>query len=98
MVETSDDTFIDDLTCKTDYEIPLYFRETFNENANFMGTQTFESLFFEDNYKNVNNSINSDNLEEDSKDSKVSKDSDYTNYITICNKFLVSLLLLELIQ
>ena len=97
MVETSDDTFIDDLTCKTDYEIPLYFRETFNENANFMGTQTFESLFFEDNYKNVNNSINSDNLEEDSKDSKVSKDSDYTNYITVFNKFLVGLLLLELI-
>ena len=56
MVETFNDTFIDDLTCKTDYEIPLYYRDTFNENANFMGTSTFESLFYKENSNNNDNS------------------------------------------
>ena len=59
MVETKNDTYIDDLICKTDYEIPLYFREAFNQNAEIMGTETFEQLFSVDSYDSTN--PNSDN-------------------------------------
>ena len=45
IIKSDDDTFIDDLTCKTDYEIPRYFRNTFNENSEIFGTPTkFEDL------------------------------------------------------
>lgn len=45
IIKSDDDTFIDDLTCKTDYEIPRYFRNTFNENSEILGTPTkFEDL------------------------------------------------------
>ena len=58
MVETKNDTYIDDLTCETDYKIPLYFREAFNQNAEMMGTETYEQLFPIDNSDNINSDEN----------------------------------------
>ena len=55
MVETKNDTYIDDLICETDYKIPLYFREAFNKNAEMMGTETYEQLFSINNTDNINN-------------------------------------------
>ena len=61
MVVTKNDTYIDDLICKTDYEIPLYFRNTFNQNAKMMGTETYEQLFPGDNSDDTDNSDDKNN-------------------------------------
>jgi hypothetical protein len=45
IVQSQNDTFIDDLTCKTDYEIPKYYRLAYNENSGIFGTsKKFEDL------------------------------------------------------
>ena len=45
MIETKNDTYIDDLTVTTDYEIPRHFRDSFNENARIFNISTFEEKF-----------------------------------------------------
>ena len=60
IIKSDNDTFIDDLTCKTDYEIPKYYRIAYNENSEILGTPIkFQDL--------IANSENSDSLEESSK-------------------------------
>ena len=45
IIQSQNDTFIDDLTCKTDYEIPKYYRLAYNENSDLLGTsEKFEDL------------------------------------------------------
>ena len=65
MIETQNDTYIDDLIVKTDYKIPNYFRDIFNENAEIFGTIKYENLVEkttdenqENNKNNVNNNKN----------------------------------------
>ena len=58
MIETISDTYIDDLTVKTDYEIPHYFKNNYNENAELFGTLDYKEL---DNYINTNNKENVNN-------------------------------------
>ena len=45
MIETKNDTYIDDLVVKTDYTIPRYFRDIFNQNSDIFGTIKYENLF-----------------------------------------------------
>ena len=45
MIETKDDTYIDDLVVQTDYQIPKHFRNIFNENSEVFGTVKYENLF-----------------------------------------------------
>ena len=66
MLETKNDTYIDDLTVKTDYEIPRYFRNIFNQNADIFGTIKYEKLIEIQNNKNNNNQENNN-----SKDKKI---------------------------
>ena len=37
IVQSTDNTFIDDLTCKTDYEILKYYTLAYNENSEMLG-------------------------------------------------------------
>jgi len=108
MVQTYNDTFIDDLICKTDYKIPNYFRDTFNENAKFMGTETFESLFSEENNNNINNSEDNGNNDdtinnsEDNSNNENNNDNnnsvDNSNYIITNLHLLLNLLVVVLIE
>ena len=41
MIETLNDTYIDNLTTKTDYKIPNYFKNVFNDNSEIFGTIKF---------------------------------------------------------
>ena len=45
MIETKNDTYIDDLVVQTDYQIPKHFRNIFNENSEVFGTVKYENLF-----------------------------------------------------
>ena len=61
MIETQNDTYIDDLIVKTDYKIPNYFRDIFNENAEIFGTIKYENLVektIDDNQENNKNNVN----------------------------------------
>ena len=90
IVQTQDDTYIDDLICQTDYEIPTYFKETFNQNAEMMGTETFEQLL-------SNYTVDVDEDEESNKYAN----SNYSDFITINGKIwfkiFMSLLILSLV-
>ena len=44
IVESNADTYIDELTAKTDYKIPNYFRNVFNDNAKMFGSIKYEEL------------------------------------------------------
>jgi len=60
IVESSADTYIAELTAKTDYKIPNYFRNVFNDNAQMFGSIKYEELDIienknEDNIKDENN-------------------------------------------
>ena len=58
MLETKNDTYVDDLIVQTDYSIPNHFRNIFNQNSEIFGTDKYENLFdeVEDNdEKNVDN-------------------------------------------
>jgi parallel beta-helix repeat protein len=44
IVESNADTYIDELTAKTDYKIPNYFRNVFNDNAEMFGSIKYEEL------------------------------------------------------
>ena len=97
MVETKNDTYIDDLICKTDYEIPLYFREAFNQNAEIMGTETFEQLFSVDSYDSINpnndNHVdNSDYLSDNDKNDY--EDNNSSKYMELWYYSLYSILLI----
>jgi hypothetical protein len=61
MVETKNDTYIDDLICKTDYEITKYFREAYNINADIMNKQHYEKIFPNSDENNVNSNSDSNN-------------------------------------
>ena len=59
IVESTADTYIAELTAKTDYEIPNYFRNIFNDNAKMFGSIKYEELDIinknEDNIKDESN-------------------------------------------
>lgn len=61
MIETQNDTYIDDLIVKTDYKIPNYFRDVFNENAEIFGTIKYENLFEKEKDKDQENNQNQNN-------------------------------------
>ena len=82
MVETTDDTYIDDLTCKTDYEIPTYFRDTFNLNAKIFGSETLE----------ISSDIDSDNDNKENGNSN-NGNNNFSNYINFNMKFCYKILL-----
>ena len=67
MIETKNDTYIDDLTVTTDYEIPRHFRDSFNENARIFNSSTFEEKF---------NIIDNDNISNASDEEDYSKSDD----------------------
>ena len=58
MIETLNDTYIDNLTTKTDYKIPNYFKNVFNDNSEIFGTIKFEKLFEVNNNLEVDDNIN----------------------------------------
>ena len=45
MIETKNDTYIDDLMATTDYQIPRHFKNSFDENARIFNTSYFEEKF-----------------------------------------------------
>ena len=45
MIETKNDTYIDDLVVKTDYTIPRYFRDIFNQNSDIFGRLNMKICF-----------------------------------------------------
>ena len=54
IIQSQNDTFIDDLTCKTDYEIPKYYRLAYNENSEILGiSKKFEDLILIQNESNI---------------------------------------------
>jgi len=61
MVETKNDTYIDDLICKTDYEITKYFREAYNINADIMNKEHYEKIFPNSDENNVNSNDDGNN-------------------------------------
>ena len=92
MIETQGDTYIDDLTAKTDYEIPKYFRNTYNENAKILNTGFYEELI------NVNKK---DTKEEDIKEEDTSiedktaeKSSYHKSIHNSCNIFFFNIILI----
>ena len=52
IIETKNDTFMDDLTVKTDYEIQNFFRNIYNQNADIFGKIKYEKLIEIKNDKN----------------------------------------------
>ena len=78
IIKSDDDTFIDNLTCKTDYEIPQYFRITYNENSEILGTPNkFEDLFIQ--IENSETSEETNKLEESKTEIENSELSGITN-------------------
>ena len=61
MVETKNDTYIDDLICKTDYEKTKYFREAYNINADIMNKKHYENIFPNSDENNVNSNDDGNN-------------------------------------
>jgi len=51
IVESTADTYIAELTAKTDYKIPNYFRNVFNDNAQIFGSIKYEELDIIENEK-----------------------------------------------
>ena len=93
MVQTNDDTYIDNLVCTTDYEIPHYFKDTFNQNAELMNTLTFEnaiSVVNDDDNNNGNN--DNDNTDKTSNESG-NKNNNFAGYINVYKKLLMLLIL-----
>ena len=68
MIETKNDTYIDDLSVTTNYEIPRYFRDSFNENAKIFNISTFEEKF------NIIDNENISNISDDKDNSKSDDD------------------------
>ena len=61
IVESNADTYIDELTAKTDYKIPNYFRNVFNDNAEMFGSIKYEELDIIEN-ENIKHRSNNDIL------------------------------------
>jgi hypothetical protein len=81
MLESKDDTYIDDLTVKTDYKIPTYFRNVFNQNADIFHSTKYEDLI------DVIDNNNSNNKEENNNNS-------YTFLIVIIPIIIIILIFL----
>ena len=54
MLETKNDTYIDDLIVETDYKIPNYFRDIFNDNAEIFATINYDEFTEDSNDKDAN--------------------------------------------
>ena len=59
IIESTADTYIAELRAETDYKIPNYFRNVFNDNAEKFGSPKYEELFgIENKNENKDNSNN----------------------------------------